>query len=126
MAVAWGADTALTTQTAINNTVEEFLHGAGLGIDLSAGLQAHIQLEVDNEGASVVDDLIVSIYTSLDITSEVWDDAPFMQFTITPSGIALERHAFVVSGVYKFRIGCLSSGATDAYTAGGDYRVRTA
>ncbi len=126
MAVAWGADTALTTQTAINNTVEEFLHGAGLGIDLSTGLQAHIQLEVDNESGSVVDDLIVSIYTSLDDASEVWDDAAFMQFTITPSGIALERHAFVVSGVYKFRIGVLSSGAADLYTAGGDYRVRTA
>ncbi len=121
MAVVWGADTALTTQTAINNTVEEFLGT----IDLSTALQAHVQLEVDNESGSITDDLIVNIYSTLDATSEVFDDEPFMQFTITPSGIALERHAFVVSGIYKFRIGCLSSGATDVYTAGGDYRVRT-
>ena len=124
--VTWGADTALTTQTAINNTTEEFLHGAGLGIDLSTGLSCHVQLEVDNESGSVTDDLIVAIYTTLDASSEVWDDEPFMKFSITPSGVALERHAFVVSGVYKFRIGCLSSGATDTYAAGGDFRVRTA
>ncbi len=120
MPVAWGADTALTTQTAIDNVTEEFLGT----IDLAAGLQAHIQLEVDNEAGSVTDDLIISIYSTLDDTSEDFDDEPFMQFTITPSGIALERHSFVVSGIYKFRIGALSSG-TDDYTAGGDYRVRT-
>ena len=122
MAVTWGADTALTTQTAIDNSTEEFLGT----IDLASGLQAHIQLEVDNEGASVTDDLIVAVYSTLDASSEVFDDEPFMKFQYTPSGIALERVAFVVSGIYKFRIGCLSSGATDTYAAGGDYRVRTA
>ncbi len=123
MAVTWGADTALTTQTAIDNSTEEFLGT----IDLAAGLQAHIQLEIDNEHGSVVtDSLIVAIYTTLDASSEVWDDNPFFVVPITPAGIALERQSFVVSGVYKFRIGCLSSGATDTYAAGGDYRVRTA
>lgn len=121
--VAWGADTALTTQTAIDNSTEEFL---GI-IDLAAGLQAHVQLEVDNEHAdTVTDDLIVNVYTTLDASSEVWDDEPFMTFQITPAAVALERHSFVVSGVYKFRIGCLSSGTTNTYAAGGDYRVRTA
>ena len=124
--VTWGADTALTTQTAINNTTEEFLHGAGLGIDLSTGLSCHVQLEVDNESGSVTDDLIVAVYTTLDASSEVWDDQSFFSFSVTPTGVALERIPFVVSGVYKFRIGCLSSGATDVYTAGGDYRIRTA
>ncbi len=122
MAVTWGSDTALTTQTAINNSTEEFL---GI-IDLAAGMHAHIQLEVDNESGSITDDLIVNVYTTLDASTEVWDDGPFMSFQITPAAVALERHGFVVSGVYKFRIGCLSSGATDVYTAGGDYRVRTA
>jgi hypothetical protein len=123
MAVTWGADTALTTQTAINNSTEEFVGT----IDLSSGLLAHIQLEVDNEHATTVtDDLIVSVYSTLDDASEVFDDEPFMQFQHTPATVSLERVAFDVSGVYKFRIGCLSSGATDTYTAGGDYRVRTA
>ena len=122
MAVTWGSDTALTTRTTVDNVTEEFLGT----IDLSAGLQAHIQLEVDNEDTPIVDDLVVSIYTTLDDTSEVWDDTPFMQFSVTPASTNLERQAFVVSGIYKFRIGVLSAGGTDEYTAGGDYRVRTA
>lgn len=126
MAVTWGAKTALTTQTAINNTTEEFLHGSGLGITLATGLSCHVQLEVDNEAGSVTDDLLVAIYTTLDDSSAVWDDVAFMSFAHTPAGIALERVAFIVSGVYHFRIGVLSSGATDTYGAGGDYRIRTA
>ncbi len=122
MAVVWGADTALTTRTTVDNVTEEFLGT----IDMAAGLSAHIQLEVDNESGSIIDALIVAVYTTLDASAEVWDDAAFMQFSILPSVITLERHAFVVSGVYKFRIGVLSSGGTDLYTAGGDYRVRTA
>ncbi len=126
MAVTWGADTALTTQTAIDNSTEEFLHASGEGIDLDTGLACHIQLEVDNESGSVVDALIVAVYATLDLTSKVFDDEPFMQFSFQPATISLERLSFVVSGIYGFRIGCLSSGATDVYTAGGDYRVRTA
>ena len=121
MAVLWGSDTALTTQTAIDNSTEEFMGT----IDLATALSAHIQLEIDNEAGSVTDDVIISVYSTLDTSSEVFDDVAFMSFTITPTGIALERHSFVVSGVYKFRIGALSSGATDTYAVGGDYRTRT-
>ncbi len=122
MAVTWGSDTALTTQTAIDNSTEEFIGT----IDLSTALSAHIQLEIDNEGGSVVDSAIISVYATLDASAEVFDDRAYMTMTITPSGVALERHPLVVSGIYKFRIGVLSSGATDTYAVGGDYRVRTA
>ncbi len=122
MAVTWGSDTALTTQTAIDNSTEEFIGT----IDLSTALSAHIQLEIDNESGSVVDAVIISVYATLDATSEVFDDQAYMTFSILPSGIALERHPIVVAGIYKFRIGVLSSGATDTYAVGGDYRVRTA
>jgi hypothetical protein len=94
---------------------------------MSGALSCQVQLEVDNEHGSIVtDDLLVAIYTTLDATSEVWDDVPFMSFSHTPATVSLERVAFIVSGVYKFRIGVLSSGATNTYTAGGDYRLRTA
>lgn len=121
MAVTWGSDTALTTQTAIDNSTEEFIGT----IDLSASLSAHIQLEIDNESGSVTDAVIISVYATLDDASEVFDDQAYMTFTISPSGVAVERHPLVVSGVYKFRIGVLSSGATDTYAVGGDYRVRS-
>lgn len=122
MAVTWGSDTALTTQTAIDNATEEFIGT----IDLATALSAHIQLEIDNESGSVTDAVIISVYATLDASTEVFDDEAYMTFSILPSGITLERHPLVVSGVYKFRIGVLSAGATDAYAVGGDYRVRTA
>ena len=122
MAVLWGSDTALTTQTAIDNSTEEFMGT----IDLATALSAHVQLEIDNEdGSTVTDDVIISVYATLDASTEVFDDKAFMSFTVTPAAITLERISFVVSGVYKFRIGALSSGATDTYAVGGDYRTRT-
>ena len=122
MAVTWGSDTALTTQTAIDNATEEFIGT----IALATALSAHIQLEIDNESGSVTDAVIISVYATLDATSEVFDDEPYMTFAITPDTVALERHPLVVSGIYRFRIGVKSSGATDTYAVGGDYRVRTA
>lgn len=120
--VAWGTKTSLGSQTAINNTVEEFLNT----VDMSAALQAHIQLEVDNESGTVTDALIVNVYTTLDDSSEDWDEVPFMSFTVLPTVVTAVDTSFVVSGVYRFRIGLLSTGATNAYTVGGNYRLRTA
>ena len=122
MAVTCGSDTALTTQTGIDNATEEFIGT----IDLSGALSAYIQLEIDNESGSVTDAVIISIYgTNLDDSSR-WDTAPYQTFTIKPSVITVERHPLVVSGIYRFRIGVLSAGATDTYAVGGDYKVRTA
>ncbi len=121
MAVLWGSDSALTTQTAIDNSTEEFMGT----IDLATSLSAHIQLEIDNESGSITDDVIIAVYSTLDASTEVFDDVAFQTFRITPTGITLERLSFVVSGVYKFRIGALSAGATDTYAVGGDYRTRT-
>lgn len=121
MAVTWGADTALTTQTAINDTVEEFLGT----IDLSAGLAAHIQLEIDNESGSFTNGVLIACYATVDLTSEVFDDIPFFgPWLIEPVPVTLERWPLIISGVYKFRIGAIADGATDDYTCGGDYRVR--
>ena len=122
MAVTWGSDQTLTTQTAIDNATEEYIGT----IDLSSALSAYIQLEIDNESGSVTDAVIISIYGTLLDDASRWDTEPYMTFTILPSVITVERHPLVVSGIYRFRIGVLSSGATDTYAVGGDYKVRTA
>ncbi len=118
--MAWGSKTAFTDQTAINNTVEEFL----AAVTLNPRELAHVQLKIDNEHASAVTDgLQVSVYTTLDAASETWDVFPFMQFTIKPATINAEYFAFTVMGVRKFRIGGLSTGATNTYTMGGAYML---
>ncbi len=118
--MAWGTKQNFTDQTAINNTIEEYL----AAVTLNPRELCHVQLKIDNEHASAVtDSLQVSVYTTLDDTSEVWDVHPFMQFTIRPATINAEYFAFTVMGVRKFRIGGLSTGATNVYTMGGSYRL---
>ena len=118
--MAWGTKTGFTGQTGINNTTEEFLDA----VTLNPREICHIQLSVDNEHASTVtDSLIISVYTTLDASSEVWDSAPFMQMTIKPPTVSAYLVPLTITGVYKFRIGGLSSGATNTYAFDGDYRV---
>ena len=118
--MAWGTKTGFTGQTGINNTTEEFLEA----VTLNPRELCHVQLKLDNEHASAVtDSLQVSVYTTLDASSEVWDVFPFMQFTIKPATINAEYFAFTVMGVRKFRIGGLSTGATNTYTMGGAYML---
>ncbi|MEQ1887573.1 MAG: hypothetical protein ABL951_00155 [Alphaproteobacteria bacterium] len=118
--MAWGSKQNFTDQTAINNTAEEFL----ASVTLNPRELCHVQLKIDNEHASAVtDSLQVSVYTTLDASSETWDVFAFMQFTIKPATINAEYFAFTVMGVRKFRIGGLSTGATNTYTMGGAYML---
>jgi len=120
--MAWGADTSLGTQTAVDDTTEEFLPSAGGGISLNPGESAHCQIQYDNTSGSLTDDIIISFYSTLDDTSEDWDEKPFMTIVVAPDSTNAEDISVLVSGVYSFRIGFLSSGATDTYDVGGNYR----
>jgi hypothetical protein len=124
MAVTWGTKTTLGSQTAINDATEEFLPSAGGGVALSGAILAHVQLQVDNESGAVTNGVLVRVYTTQDDSTEDWDEHPFMEFEVVPDTINAEDISFVVSGVYKFRIGLLASAVTDDYTVGGDYRLR--
>ena len=118
--MAWGSKTGFTGQTGINNTTEEFLEA----VTMNPYEQCHVQLEVDNEHASTVTDgLIISVYGTLDAATEQWDSTPFMQFTHKPATVSAEYVSFMVTGFYKFRIGGLSTGATNTYTMGGAYML---
>lgn len=120
--MAWGADTSLgTALTTVDNTTEEFIPPTG-GISLNPRESAHIQLTIDNESGSVTDALECRVYTTLDDTTEEWDETPFMAFTVEPGGIAAEQYSFMLAGCYKFRLGFLSAGATDLYSVSGQYR----
>jgi hypothetical protein len=49
------------------------------------------------------------VYTTLDDTSEVWDLIPMMEFLIENTTDP-NRISFLVTGVYKFRVGVRRSG----------------
>lgn len=108
--MAWSAKTSATQLTDI--TVEQFFDETPT---LNPGESAHIEIECNPVGTPA-DDLIVSVYPTLDSTSENWDDTPIFSFTIL-NAIDPNKASFVLSGIYKFRIGVKRSGATDTITS---------
>lgn len=108
--MAWGADTASTQLTSI--TTEVFFSQTP---QLNPGESAHCQVEV-NFPTTPTDDAIVAVYGTLDTTSENWDDTPLMEFTLS-NAIDPNARSFVISGVYKFRVGVRRTGTTDTLTS---------
>lgn len=114
--MAWGSDTAATQLTGI--TTEQFFDQVPT---LNPRETAHLQLSVDFP-SSPADHAVVAVYTTLDDTSEVWDLIPMMEFLIENTTDP-NRISFVVTGVYKFRVGVRRSGSTDTIT-GADMSLR--
>jgi hypothetical protein len=108
--MAWGSDTAATQLTSI--TTEQFFDQVPT---LNPRETAHVQVSVDFP-ASPTDHAIIAVYTTLDDSSEVWDVIPMMEFLIENTTDP-NRISFLVTGVYKFRVGVRRSGSTDTITS---------
>lgn len=112
--MAWGSDTAATQLTSIT-TEQFFSFGGSTKVSLNPGEEAVVQVSADFPG-SPTDHLVVSIYATLDATSEVWDIEPLMTFLLGNNADP-NRCSFVVGSVYAFRIGVKRSGVTDTITS---------
>lgn len=108
--MAWGSKTTSTQLTSI--TTEQFFSQTPT---LNPGETHHVEVEV-NFPATPTDDAIVKVYGTLDASSENWDDTPIMQFRID-NGIDPNKLSFLISGIYKYRIGVQRSGSTDTLTS---------
>jgi len=81
---------------------------------------AHVQVKADFPGTPT-DDLTVSVYGTLDESSENWDTKYHAQYTIEKE-IDPNSFSIVVKDLRKFRIGCVRSGSTDTITVNAYYR----
>ena len=115
--MAWGPKTNATQLTAITTT-EKFFDQTPT---LNPYEIAHVEVEA-NPPATPTDNLQVSVYGTLDAATENWDDTPIMQFDIANAPDP-NKVSFLVSGVYKFRVGVVVDGATDTYVADMAYRT---
>lgn len=108
--MAWGSKTNATQLTTI--TTEQFFSTL---ITLNPGETAHVQVGCDFP-ATPTDNLIVALYGTLDAASEVWDTEPIVEYTL---GNAVDQPdlSFLVSGLYKFRVGVRRDGTTDTITS---------
>jgi hypothetical protein len=104
------SDTAATQLTGI--TSEQFFNQVPT---LNPRETAHVQVSVDFP-ASPTDHAIIAVYTTLDDASEVWDLIPMMEFLIENTTDP-NRISFLVTAVYKFRVGVRRSGSTDTITS---------
>lgn len=108
--MAWQDKQTATQLTSI--TTEQFFDQTP---SLNPRELCHVQIEIDFP-ASPTDDAVVSLYGTLDDSSENWDDTPFRQLAISkdtdPNAVS-----FTVGGVYKFRVGVKRSGTTDTITS---------
>jgi hypothetical protein len=117
--MAWVAKNSDATQlTAITET-EQFFDEFPLPNPREL---LNCEVEYDPPGTPT-DALIVSIYRTLDDSSENWDDIPFMTFTI-PNAPDPAKLSFDIMGTYKFRIGVKMDGSTDV-TGVADFSYRS-
>ena len=108
--MAWAAKDSSTQLT--NITTEQFFDDIPT---LNPRELAHCEVEY-NPVSSPTDNLVVSVYGTLDSSSENWDDTPILQFEID-NGIDPNKAGFVIMGIYKFRVGVKRSGSTDTITS---------
>ena len=108
--MAWGTKQSATQLTSIT-TVQHF----STLVTLNPGETAHCQVSV-NFPTSPTDHAIVEVFTTLDASTETWDDTPHLAFLVS-NAIDPNEVSFTVTGVYKFRVGVRRSGSTDTLTS---------
>lgn len=105
--------TSKSTQTQLTSiTTEQYF---ATFISLNPGEVLHGQVKVTFPG-SPTDSAIISLYTTLDASSEVWDTTAFRSYLLD-KGTSPGYLAFSVSGIYKCRVGVKRSGTTDTLTS---------
>jgi len=107
--MAWGSKLSATQLTSITSTEQIFSETP----ILNPYEIAHCEVDA-NFVATPTDDMEVNIYGSLDGTN--WDDTPILSFVID-KGTDPNQASFEIKGVYQFRIGVKSTGATDTHTS---------
>ena len=102
-----------TTITVATDTFVEAVAGSDFSsaVVLQPGEQSVVQVEYDPP-VTPTDDLVVAVQTTLDDSSENWDDEPYISFVVPNSPDPCAR-TFIVAGVYKWRLVFYMTGATD-------------
>ncbi len=89
-------------------------------VTLTPGESAVVQV-VGNSGGTT-DNLIISVYNTLDDSSENWDTVPIFQFELDCTDGADNDVSFIISGLYRWRLGFVRDGSTDTITTNAWYR----
>ena len=108
--MAWSTETTATQLTSITST-EQFFDVAPVS---TPGESYVVEVDV-NFVVTPTDDMIVALYGTLAATPD-WDDTPIQEWVVDKDTDP-NKISFVVSGLYKWRVGCRAGGATDTQTS---------
>lgn len=117
--MAWGSKDTSTQLTSVSATEQYFDDEIALGVNA----YADIKVKVNHGGTT--DDAIVSVYGTLDDSSETWDGEALLSRYVSQGTLDNVWFALRVAGIYRFRVGVKSTGGTDTHAADLSYRVAT-
>jgi hypothetical protein len=89
-------------------------------VTLNPGALAHVEVEGNSNGTT--DNFKGRGYGTLDASTENPDDFPIFEFTIDCTSGNDSKVSFPLSGIYRWRIGCVRDGSTDTITTDIWYR----
>lgn len=107
--MAWGSKTQIESAASVAGT--ELFSDI---VSLNPGESAVIQVVGNSNGTT--DNLIISVYATLDDSSENWDTVAIFKFELDCTDGTDNDVSFIVSGLYRFRLGFVRSGSTDTIT----------
>ncbi len=107
--MAWGSKTQIENAASVAGT--ELYSDK---VTLNPGESSHIQVIGNSNGTT--DNLVISVYATLDASSENYDTVPLFAFELDCTDGNDNDVSFIVSGVYGFRLGFVRSGSTDTIT----------
>lgn len=107
--MAWGSKTQIENAASVAGT-ELFSDK----VSLDPGESSHCQVIGNSNGTT--DNLIISVYATLDASTENYDTTPIYSFELDCTDGNDNDVSFIVQGVYAFRLGFVRSGSTDTIT----------
>jgi len=113
--MAWTSKSTIMSGQSVAGTEVE-----SNAVTLSPGELAHVQVTADFP-VTPTDNLIIRVYTTLDDTSETWDNTSVYSFSLSKA-IDPGAVTFIISQVYRFKVVLIRDGSTDTITCSVFYR----
>jgi len=112
---AWSGKTQIATTLSVAGTE---LFSSAVTVNPGAVFRIHVK---GNSGGTT-DNLVITLYSTLDASTEEWTTVGDYSFVLDCTSGNDEIVQFVVSGIYRFRIGFVRDGSTDTITTNAWYR----
>jgi hypothetical protein len=107
--MAWAAKSQIMTAQSVAGT--ELFSSI---VDMNPGALHRLHIKGNSDGTT--DNLVISIYSTADPSSEEWTTVADYSFELDCTDGNDNIIEIPLSGLYRYRVGCVRSGSTDTIT----------